>query len=93
MHLTNTGAYKMTYSGKNLEILESYGQLPHLVYRATADITLKLSAGTAPKVYAVNLRGQRVGEVKSVWKNGILSFHADTAGINNTAIMVYEITR
>ena len=94
MHITNCGAYKMTYSGKDLEVLESYGQLPHLVYRATADISLKLaSAGSTPKVYAVNLRGQRVGEMKSVWKDGVLSFRADTAGINNTAIMVYEIVR
>ena len=94
MHITNCGAYKMTYSGKDLDVLESYGQLPHLVYRATADISLKLaSTGSTPKVYAVNLRGQRVGEMKSVWKDGVLSFRADTAGINNTAIMVYEIVR
>ncbi|MBQ8756397.1 MAG: hypothetical protein IJZ19_15325, partial [Lentisphaeria bacterium] len=93
MHLTNTGAYKMKYSGKNLEILESYGQLPHLVFRAKADISLKLAKGSAPKVYAVNLYGKRVAEMRSVWKNGVLSFHADTAGINNKAIMVYEITR
>ena len=58
-----------------------------------ADVSLKLSKGSAPKVYAVNLSGERVGEMKSSWKNGTLSFHADTAGINNTAIMVYEITR
>ena len=94
MHITNCGAYKMTYSGKDLDVLESYGQLPHLVYRATADISLKLAPkGSTPKVYAVNLRGQRVGEMKSVWKDGVLSFRADTAGINNTAIMVYEIVR
>ena len=94
MHITNCGAYKMTYSGKDLDVLESYGQLPHLVYRATADISLKLApTGSTPKVYAVNLRGQRVGEMKSVWKDGVLSFRADTAGINNTAIMVYEIVR
>ena len=94
MHITNCGAYKMTYSGKDLDVLESYGQLPHLVYRATADISLKLApTGSTPKVYAVNLRGQRIGEMKSVWKDGVLSFRADTAGINNTAIMVYEIVR
>jgi hypothetical protein len=93
MHLTNTGANNMTYSGDNLEILESYGQLPHLVNRAQGDVALKLAAGNAPTVYAVNLRGQRIGEVKSEWKDNVLSFRADTAGINDTAVMVYEIVR
>ena len=94
MHLVNTGANNQTFEGKNWEILKSYGQLPHLVLRAQADVTLKLAPeGGVPTVYAVNLRGQRVGKMKSVWKNGVLSFHADTAGINNTAVMVYEIVR
>ena len=94
MHLVNTGALNQTFEGKDWGILKSYGQLPHLVLRAKADVTLKLSPkGGIPKVYAVALSGQRIGEVKSVWKNGTLSFCADTAGINNTAVMVYEIVR
>ena len=93
MHLVNTGANNQKFVGKDWGILKSYGQLPHLVFRAQADISLKLSQGSAPTVYAVDLYGKRVGEMKSSWKNGTLSFHADTAGINNKAIMVYEITR
>lgn len=92
-HLNNAVHTGMTFGDESMERLESYGNIPHLVRRAVGDVTLKLGKGGTPKVYAVNLRGERIGEVKSAFGDGVLKFTADTAGIGGEAVIVYEIAR
>ena len=83
----------MTFGDESMELLNSYGNIPHLVRRAAGEVALHLGAGGAPKVYAVNLKGERLGEVASTFADGLLKFTADTAGLNGEAVLVYEIIR
>ena len=92
-HLNNAAHTGMTFGDESMELLNSYGNIPHLVRRAAGEVALNLGAGGAPKVYAVNLKGERLGEVASTFADGLLKFTADTAGLNGEAVLVYEIIR
>ena len=92
-HLNNAAHTGMTFGDESMELLNSYGNIPHLVRRAAGEVALHLGAGGAPKVYAVNLKGERLGEVASTFADGLLKFTADTAGLNGEAVRVYEIIR
>ena len=92
-HLNNAAHTGMTFSDESMGQLNSYGNIPHLAHRVTGDVTLRLASGAAPQVYAVNLKGQRIGSIPSKFENGALTFTADTAGINGEAVLVYEILR
>ena len=83
----------MTFTDETMTQMNSYGNLPHLVHHATGSVTLRLGGDGTPKVYALNLKGERIGEVKSEFADGALRFTADTAGINGEAVLAYEIAR
>lgn len=93
LHLNNAGHHNMTFTDETMTQMNSYGNLPHLVHHATGSVTLRLGGDGTPKVYALNLKGERIGEVKSEFADGALRFTADTAGINGEAVLAYEIAR
>ena len=93
LHLTNVMNNKSKFFDRSMTLLESSAGLPHLARRGQADITLKLAPGTAPRVYGVDLGGQRLGEVKGSFGNdGMLTFVADTFTFA-TPCFAYEIVR
>jgi len=93
LHLTNSFNTMTKFRDKSLTILENYGKLPHLAHRGIADLTLKLAPGSEPKVYAIDLGGKRLGEVKSAFSSvGELAFTVDTFTFK-TPCFAYEIVR
>jgi hypothetical protein len=67
-------------------ILLDWGQLPHLVRREEATLSLKLAGQVT--VYALGLDGAQVGEVKVEAKDGLIDVPVDTA-----RAMAYEIVK
>lgn len=93
LHLTNSLNTMTRFRDEKMNIIESYGTLPHLARRGVAELSFKLTPGDAPKVYAVDLGGNRLGEVKAAFTSeGLLSFTADTFRFK-TPCFVYEIAR
>lgn len=92
LHLTNVYNSKAVYRDAQMEIIEKIGQPPHMVRRGVANISLRLSPGSTPEVYAVDLAGTRLGKINSNFEKGILHFTADTF-VFNTPTLVYEIIR
>lgn len=92
-HLTdlqNTGA---TYKDATRTVVLSWGRPPHLVRRASARIGLAVAKGRVV-VYALDLAGRRVKEVPSARSGkGILSWTADPAQGDASAVLYYEIVR
>ncbi len=93
LHLTDAMNNKIKFGDERHSLLESWGELPHLVKRGVASLSIKLEKGATPKVYAVDLAGRRIGETASTFDaDGTLSFEADTFG-SKTPCLAYEIVR
>ncbi len=92
-HLNNVLDSGTKFEDESMKQWNTAGKLPHLAHRATGEVSLRLAAGEAPKVYAVNLKGERMGEIASIFHDGLLKFTADTNGLNDEAVLVYEIAR
>ena len=82
-----------TYADGKKTVLVKWGRLPHLMRAGRAEVTLRLSGAARPKVYALASDGSRRGEVESLFRDGALSFTADTARDRSDATFLYEIVR
>ena len=91
-HLTNVIDSGTTFKGEKMRYLLKWGELPHLVRRAPAKVSLRLDGDAVSKVEALHFDGTVRGEVKSTFVNGVLSFTADP-GCFPGGVMIYWITR
>ena len=88
IHLTNLSGSNVPYAAN--DICNSWGTLPLLVERGTAELEL---AGSAPwRVAALATDGSVLGEVPGKFKDGIFRFKVDT-GCFPGGVMAYHLTR
>ena len=92
-HATDVQDTGTTYADGKKTVLVKWGRLPHLMRAGRAEVTLRLSGASRPKVYALASDGSRRGEVESSFRDGALSFTADTARDRSDATFLYEIVR
>ena len=92
-HATDVQDTGTTYADGKKTVLVKWGRLPHLMRAGRAEVTLRLSGAARPKVYALAADGSRCGEVESSFRDGALSFTADTARDRSDATFLYEIVR
>ena len=92
--MTNVQNFNQRFSDSTLALMETWGAPQHVVRRGVADIELTLTPGETPRVYGVDLFGERIGEVPSKFNSstGKLLFTADTFALKHPC-MVYEIVR
>lgn len=91
-HLTdvqNTGA---RFGDESMKVSLKDGDLPHLMRRGRADVSLKLRPG-AFAVYVLNEDGSRRGKIASRQSGGRLAFVADVGRDEGTVSYLYEIVR
>jgi len=88
--LPNLAGTKQKFSSERHDVLESWGELPLLVERASVDVGLALPGKWA--VEALRLDGSPNGPVASECRDGILRFRADTAA-RPGGVMVYHLIR
>lgn len=92
-HLTDFSNTMLKYKDTSKSIIESWGQLPHLARRGVATIGLRPGTGGSFQVYALDMDGRRLGEVKTgTAPDGELTFVADTF-LFEQPCFVYEIIR
>lgn len=75
LHLTDVLSSGMRFADQDRVRLEKTGHAPLLLRRGRADVSLKLEKPR--KVFALNMQGETLGEVKSGYRNGTLTFCAD----------------
>ena len=91
-HLTDVQNNRIRYADSARRILLEWGELPHIMRRGTATVTI--STGEGPfKVYALTSDGSRRTIVPSHEKDGRLTFLADIARDSGDATYLYEIVR
>lgn len=91
-HLTdvqNTGA---RFGDESMKVSLADGDLPHLMRRGRADVSLKLRPG-AFAVYVLNEDGARRGKIAARQTGGRLSFVADVGRDKGAVSYLYEIVR
>jgi len=83
----------LKYKDASKTVIESWGQLPHLARRGVATVGLRPGAGGPFRVYALDMDGRRLGEVKTgTAPDGEVTFVADTF-LFEQPCFVYEIVR
>ena len=78
VHLTDLQATGRNYSNKNMAQMNSWGNVPFLVRKSSAKVSLKLN-GRNWKIYSLNLDGSRKGEIPYTVKDGVMYFTVNTA--------------
>lgn len=91
IHLTDVQNRSATFRDSRHTILESWGDLPHLVRRGSADLRLRLEGGEAT-VRALELDGTPAHKLASRQAGPWLEFTASTVQPQGT-FLVYEILR
>lgn len=92
MHLTDTQNSMVKFRNSSHTVMSSGGGLPPLVRRGQAKLSIRLDGEAAPKVFAVDMAGERKSAVAAKWEDGHLSFTAQTVREQGTAL-AYEIVR
>ncbi len=93
LHLTDAQNSKIKFASNKMNLLETWGTTPHLARKGEVEISLKIATGPQPKVYATDISGKQLGEVKSQFSaDGTLKFKADTLALE-TPCFAYEIRR
>jgi hypothetical protein len=91
-HMTDVQNNKTKFRDKRMNILESGGELPLLAKRGNAEITLNTRNGDKVEIWAIDLDGRRISQVKTqVTSNGV-AFTADTFAFKQP-VFLYELTR
>ena len=90
LHLTNVLNSEIHFRDEEMRILESWGELPYLVQRGTAQLSLR-NANAGLRLWAVDFSGKRVREVPAEYKDGAYHFTAETAPQGAQATMIYEL--
>lgn len=90
LHLTNVANTKQLFGNQAMTLLKHWGQLPHLVARGKA--TVSLNIGQQFKVNALALDGSVQGTVSGKLENNKFTFEVDTAVLPG-GVMAYHLTR
>jgi hypothetical protein len=88
LHLTNVLSSGMKFTSKDMTTLTDWGKLPHVVRAGSVQVTLK-NKNLGMRVYACDLAGRRVGDVKADYANGAYVFKAEISA--NRPHMIYEL--
>ena len=92
-HLVNTYNTGDRFADRAGRYLLEIGNLPYLVTRARAMVTLAVERPEAVRVYALDTDGSRRGEVAVRVDGGKLAFVCDTARDPSNATYLYELAR
>ncbi len=93
LHLTEVENSKIKFREAQHSVLESWGTMPHLAKRGEAELKLKLSDAKSVKVYALDLAGRRMGEVKpQASSDGALTLRLDSFAFKSPCF-AYEIAK
>ncbi|MAX24743.1 MAG: hypothetical protein CMJ19_09595 [Phycisphaeraceae bacterium] len=82
----------MRFRDAQRKIVEDWGKLPLLAQRVQSQLRMKVNQPQQLTVYAVDLAGHRVGQVKTQHADGMLMLDADTRAFDQ-GIIAYEIIR
>jgi len=91
-HLTDMQNDGICYADSSRRILLKWGELPHLMRRGEAKVSLAIGVGPY-HVFALSSDGSRRDEIASSEKDGCLAFRADVARDRTDATYLYEIVR
>ncbi|MBN2641768.1 MAG: hypothetical protein JXR78_08955 [Victivallales bacterium] len=91
LHLTDTKNTNIKFRNGELEIVEEWGELPLLVRRGNANITINSSL-TDYRLFAVDMDGSRMTEIPLKHTNNQCSFTVDTLQQGNI-IAAYELIK
>jgi hypothetical protein len=89
LHLTDVQNNKIKFN-KDMTIWESIGELPHLVHRGSAQVSIRFDREKKVRVWAVDLSGARKKEIKPNQSGSTISFTANTIQPEGT-FLAYEI--
>ncbi len=92
-HLTDIQNTGIKYAEGERQTLLKWGTLPHLVRTGKAAITLRVKSPEQYKVFALSTGGRRIATLPTSVSKGQLCFEAATTGLNNNAVIIYEIVR
>jgi hypothetical protein len=90
-HLTDLQNSGTRYGDRNRQILQSWGQLPHLVRAGRATVTLRLKNAASAKVHALAVNGRRLAEVATNAKEGGAISIPLSVAADGKARMLYEV--
>ncbi len=89
LHLVDVAGSRQKFADSQCFQLESWGTLPLLLKRSKMEVTLKLPG---VKVEALRMDGTVSGVVKTEYRDGVLRFQTDTAGVTG-GVMAYLLTK
>ncbi|HEX3133179.1 MAG TPA: hypothetical protein VHX44_06300, partial [Planctomycetota bacterium] len=89
-HLTDLQNTDAKFAETARRTLLSWGKLPHLVARGSAQVAVKVSNPAGAKVWAISTSGKRLEAVAAKVEGERLVFAADVKGIDG-ARMMYEV--
>lgn len=92
-HVTDVQDHGITFADDTRKVLLKWGWIPHVMERGKAEIALRLNGDATPVVHALKSDGSRWGQIPSEFKDGVLTFTADTAHKFDSATFMYEIVR
>lgn len=90
-HLTDLQNTNQKFSSSDRRVLEAWGELPYLVRRGAATVTLKRTDGATLKAYRLDTTGKRVAPlaIKATKDSAILEL--STLAPDGSATLYYEV--
>ena len=92
LHLTNSVNMGTRFHGSDYSQVEAWGTLPHMVRHGETDVTLPALAAGPWHCWAVDVSGNRLGEVELTRTPGGLLLKADT-NYKDGVCLAYELVR
>ena len=92
MHLTDVRNTKMHFQNDQLQLMEGWGELPHLIRRGSVEVSLE-NTNEGMALYAVDMSGNRLGLVPTTYSDGSYHFTLNTAPDGSEPRMVYELVK
>jgi len=90
VHLTDLQNSGARFGDRARWVLEAWGDLPHLVRRSTAAVSLASEHASELHVWALDVSGRRIARLESAEEDGALVVKTDTRGPRG-ACLYYEI--
>jgi hypothetical protein len=90
-HLTDLQNTSQTFSSSDRRVLEAWGQLPYLVRRGSATVTLNRTDGAKLKAYRLDTTGKRIAPlpIKATKDSAVLEL--STLAPDGSATLYYEV--